>query len=297
METTVHSPGSNQPRAGAVFREKKLDISVLVLVLLAAITHALWHTWLKISGDRLIALATLAIGWTIVGLLSLPIVGIPGRDAWPLLLVSTFIHLIYSLTVIRAYGLADLSATYPIARGIAPLVVTLAAAIFLDEPFGRLGLFAVCLVVIGVIWLGLPAKGQRHPGLAISLITGCLIGTYTFLDGLGGQVGGSPHAYTASLLLTTSIPLFIVTGCVHRGDCIRLARPIWAKGVVAGVFSAIAFGIIIWAMSVAPMSLVAAVRESSVVFVALLGSVLLKERVRWMAVIFVFSGIFLARLA
>jgi drug/metabolite transporter (DMT)-like permease len=274
-----------------------LSISVLVLVLLAAITHALWNTWLKISGDRLIALATLAIGWTIVGLLSLPIVGIPGRDAWPYLLVSTFIHLSYSLTLIRAYGLADLSVTYPIARGIAPLVVTVAAVIFLDEPLGRLGFFAVCLVVIGVVWIGLPAKGQRRSGLVISLITGCLIGTYTFLDGLGGQVGGSPHAYTASLLLTTSIPLFIVTGCVHRGDCMRLARPIWAKGMAAGVLSAIAFGIVIWAMSVAPMSLVAAVRESSVVFVALLGSVLLKERVRWVAVIFVFSGIFLARLA
>jgi drug/metabolite transporter (DMT)-like permease len=274
-----------------------LSISILAFVLLAAITHALWNTWLKISGDRLIALATLAIGWTIVGLSLLPIVGIPGRAAWPYLFVSTFVHTSYSLTLIRAYGLADLSTTYPIARGIAPLVVAMAATIFLDAPLGKLGLFSVCLVVVGVIWLGVPAKGQRNPGLAISLITGCLIGTYTFLDGLGGQVGGSPHAYTACLLLTTSIPLFIVTGCVHRGDCISLARSIWVKGVVAGIFSAIAFGIVIWAMSVAPMSLVAAVRESSVVFVALLGSRLLKERVRWVAVIFVFSGIVLAGLA
>ena len=274
-----------------------MSISTLLLVLFAAITHALWNTWLKISGDRLIALATLAIGWTIVGILSLPIVGVPGRAAWPYLFVSTLVHLSYSLTLIRAYGLADLSTTYPIARGIAPLVVTMAAAIFLDEPLGRLGLFAVCLIVIGVVWLGLPSKNQRRPALTVSLITGCLIGVYTFLDGLGGRVGGSPHAYTACLLLATSIPLFIVTGCVHRGDCISLARPMWVKGVIAGVLSAIAFWVVIWAMSVAPMSLVAAVRESSVVFVAILGSLLLKERVRWMAVILVFGGIFLVRLS
>tara|TARA_B100000029_G_scaffold515566_3_gene623270 strand:+ start:941 stop:1765 length:825 start_codon:yes stop_codon:yes gene_type:complete len=274
-----------------------LSTSVLLLVLLAAITHASWNAWLKVSGDRLIALATLAIGWLLVGLLSLPFVGFPSTEAWPFLLASIIIHISYSLMLIRAYEFADLSTTYPIARGVAPLVVAILSGILLEEPLGIFGLFAVSLIVLGVIWLGLPSRSNGYKGLTISLITGCLIGIYTFLDGLGGRVSGSPSAYTACLLIGTAIPLFIVTAVVHKRNCFRLVRPLLLRGFLAGVLSAIAFAVVIWAMSIAPMGLVAAVRESSVVFVSMLGALLLKERVRWAAVILVFSGIMLVRMA
>ena len=110
-----------------------MTVSVLGLVLVAAITHALWNTWLKVSEDRLVALALLAAGWGIVGLSSLLLVESFHEDAWLYLLVSTIVHTIYSLTLIRAYSLGDLSVTYPIARGTGPLVVVVVSTVYLGD--------------------------------------------------------------------------------------------------------------------------------------------------------------------
>ena len=160
-----------------------------------------------------------------------------------------------------------------------------------------LGIFAVAMIVVGVVWLGAPRAGQGHAGWMLGLFIGVMIGTYTLLDGLGARTIGSPHAYMAYLLLFTSVPIFLVAGVVQRGRFIGLMRPIWLKGVSAGIVSAGAYWLIVWAMTVAPLGLVAAVRESSVVFVALLGGLLLKERVRWAAISLVFGGVVLTRLA
>jgi len=274
-----------------------LTLSVLGLVLVAAVIHALWNTWLKASGDRLVALTTLAVGWAIVGLSSLPFVGTPRQEAWPYLLVSALVHTVYSLTLIRAYGLGNLSVTYPIARGTGPLVVVVVSTAYLGDSLGVMGFLAVALIVIGVGWLGVPRSNQGYAGLLFSLLTGAFIGTYTLLDGFGGRLGESPHAYVAWLLLLTAFPIFVVSGSVHGARFASLVRPIWLKGVSAGVLSAAAYWVVVWAMSVAPMGLVAAVRESSVVFAALFGSMLLRERVRWAAVVVVFGGIVFTGLA
>ena len=125
---------------------------VLVLVLLAAVTHALWNTWLKISGDRLAALATLAAGWAFVSLVSMPIVGTLDPAAWPFPAVSTVIHTTYPLTLVRAYGVGDLSMTYPIARGTGPLLVTVVSVAYLGDSLGTVGILAIAFIVIGVIW-------------------------------------------------------------------------------------------------------------------------------------------------
>lgn len=274
-----------------------MTLAVLGLVLVAAITHALWNTWLKVSEDRLVALALLAAGWGIVGLSALLFVGSFHEDAWPYLLVSTIVHTIYSLTLIRAYSLGDLSVTYPIARGTGPLVVAIVSTVYLGDSLGAVGFLAVILIVIGVIWLGIPRSTRSYASVLFSLLTGILIGAYTLLDGLGGRLAGSPHAYAALLFLLTSIPILVFAGLARRDELSSLARPMWLKGVTAGVLSAAAYWVVVWAMSVAPMGLVAAVRESSVVFAALLGAFLLRERVRWVAVVLVLAGIVLTSLA
>ena len=273
-----------------------MTLSVLGLVLVAAIIHAIWNTWLKVSSDRLVALTTLAIGWAVVGFASLPFVGTPHREAWPYLLVSALVHTIYSLTLIRAYGLGNLSVTYPIARGTGPLIVAAVSTAYLGDSLGVAGFLSVALIVVGVGWLGLRRSSQGYAGLLFSLLTGALIGTYTLLDGVGGRIGGSPHAFAAWLFLLTALPIVVVSGSVHGARFAGLVRPVLLKGVSAGVLSASAYWVIVWAMSVAPMGLVAAVRESSVVFAALLGGLLLGERVRWVAVAFVFGGVVLAGL-
>jgi drug/metabolite transporter (DMT)-like permease len=273
-----------------------LNTSVLALVLLAGLIHAVWNTWLKLSGDRLAALATLAGGWGLFALVAIPLTGLPNRAAWPYLLVSMAVHTAYSLTLIHAYSLGKLSVVYPIARGVAPLIVTFVSVVFLGDRLGVGGLLGILLVIGGVVWLGIPRATPDRGSVLYALLTGACVGTYTLLDGLGARVGGA-HAFAAWLFLCTSLPLIAIALARHGSRLFELARPLWFKGVTAGVVSATAFWIVIFAMSVAPMGLVAALRESSVVFAALLGGVMLQEPVRWAAVAVVFGGIVLSRMA
>ena len=274
-----------------------MSLSVLAVVLIAAITHAVWNAWLKISGDRLVALATLATGWTIVGLIALYWVGVPAPEVWRYLLISTIVHTVYALTLIRAYGHGNLSVTYPIARGTGPLIVAVVSAALFGDALGTVGFAAVVLIVGGVVWLGIPRDNQSIKGVVLSILTGLLIGTYTLLDGFGGRLGDSPHAYVAWLLILTGVPVVSVAVWQKGAQFGAQVQPLLARGVFAGVLSALSYWVVIWAMNFAPMGLVAAVRESSVIFAALFGGALLKERVHWAAVMLVFAGIALTRLA
>lgn len=296
IQSTCAPRSRGMIRIGRTPTFPQLTILTFSLVLAAALLHAGWNFWLKVSGDRLVALATLASGWAIVGSLAAILLGAPKAAAWPYLLGSTVVHTVYSLALIRTYKHGNLSIAYPVARGIGPLVVALVSTIFLGESLGAAGVFGVVLIIGGAVWLGFPATIPDLSNLMISIATGVLIGTYTLLDGLGGRVG-SPHVFAAWLFLFTALPIGMVALAVHRAKLCNLVRPIWHKGVVAGVLSAAAYWIVIWAMSEAHMGLVAALRESSVVFAALLGAILLKERVKWLGVCLVFGGIVLTKLA
>ena len=274
-----------------------MTLTVLLLILFAAIIHAWWNTWLKISGDRLAALATIAAGWGGFAILITPFVAFPDPAAWPFLAASVIVHTLYALVLIRAYRDADLSVAYPISRGTGPAIVAFVSVAFLGDVLGMTGFVAVALIVAGIGWLGFAAGTGNHSGLLWSLATGVLIGVYTLLDGSGARAGRSPHGYAVWLFLLTALPIPVIATAVHGRALLALARPLWLKGFAAGLFSALAYWIIIWGMSVAPMGLVAAVRESSVLFAAWFSGSLLAERVRWGPVILVFSGIVLARFA
>ena len=255
-----------------------MTILAFSLVLAAALLHASWNFWLKIAGNRLVALATLAGGWLIVGSLAIIALGTPNTVAWPYLLTSTVVHTAYALALIRSYKGGDLSMVYPVARGIGPLTVAAVSTIFLGERLGVIGILGVVLVIAGAVWLGLPRTLPDVSNLLISIATGLLIGTYTLLDGLGGRIG-SPHVFAAWLFLLTSLPIGVIALAVHRERLAAVQQPVWLRGVTAGVLSAAAYWIVIWAMSQSQFGLVAALRESSVVFAAIFGAIFLKERV------------------
>ena len=273
-----------------------MTLLAFAMVFAAAFLHAGWNFWLKIAGDRLVALAALAGGWAIVGVPAIVLLGPPTTAAWPYLIASTVVHTAYALALIRSYRHGDLSMAYPVARGAGPLVVALVSTVLLGETLGPAGVLGIALITAGVIWLGFPRTLPNLSNLLISVATGALIGTYTLLDGLGGRVG-SPHVFAAWLFLFTSIPIVAIALAVHRERIARLLRPVWRKGAAAGVLSAAAYWIVIWAMSQAHMGLVAALRESSVVFAAVLGAFFLRERVRWLGVLWVFAGIVATKLA
>lgn len=274
-----------------------MSILVFSLVLLAALTHAIWNSWLKVSGDRLAALAALGAGWAVVGIAAIAKLGLPEPAVWTYLLASTVVHALYVAALIESYRLGDLSVAYPIARGIGPLVVVIVSTVFLDDAITPVGIAGALLIVAGALWLGLPRGVPGGRGLVFSVITGALIGTYTLLDGAGGRAGPSPHVFAAWLFLLTSIPVVAAAALVHGRHFGAMLRPALPQGVAAGALSAGAYWIVIWAMSEAPMGLVAALRESGVVFAALIGAWLLRERVRWIGVTLVFAGIVMTRLA
>lgn len=274
-----------------------MPVQVLALVLLAALIHAMWNTWLKLAGDRLVVMALMGAGWALLAGCWLPFLGTPGQSAWPYLIVSVLVHLAYTLMLVPAYRLVDLSVAYPMIRGTGPAVVALISALVLGERIGVVGALAVGLVASGVLALGWQGARGSLRAILFGALGGALLAVYTLLDGLGARHSGSAHAYAAWLFFLTGVPLLAI-GILARGsDFAALARPIAVRGLAVGALASTAFWIVIWALSQAPMGLVAAARETSVVFVALISGMVLKESVSWIAIGAVFVGVVLIRVA
>lgn len=274
-----------------------MTVEVLLLVLLAALVHATWNTWLKVSGDRLIAMSLMGSGWALFAACWLPFLDAPGPAAWPYLSASVLMHLAYSLVLVPAYRLVDLSVAYPMIRGTAPVTVTLVSMLALGEAVGPLGVLAVLLVTGGVVALGWSGGTGSYRALLFGVLGGALLAAYTLLDGVGVRLSGSIHGYAAWLFFLTGFPLLGVGLVAHRRNFVALARPVALRGLLAGITASMAFWIVIWALSRAPLGLVAAARETSVVFVALGSGALLREKVSWIAIGAVFVGVVLIRLA
>ena len=278
-----------------------MDLHVLALVLLAAAAHAAWNAWLKDSGDKLSSMAALSVGWLIVGCISIPIVGVPSLASWPYLLASTVVHTGYALLLISAYRHAEFSLAYPIARGTAPMLVALCAPLFVSEYLEGPGFFAVTLIVIGIFLIGMFGNERGLGGrraVLLSLATGVMIAAYTMIDGQGARAGSNPHAYVAWLLALLAFPIIVLSKRRLNKNLKSLFADHWQKSVPIVVLSALAYWVVIWAMTVAPMALVAAARETSILFAALVSWGVLREKVRplrWAGVIVTLIGLVLAK--
>ncbi len=278
-----------------------MDLHVLALVLLAAAAHAAWNAWLKDSGDKLSSMAAISVGWLIVGCISIPIVGAPSLASWPYLLASTVVHTGYAMLLISAYRHAEFSLAYPIARGTGPLLVALSAPLFVSEYLEGPSFFAVTLIVIGVFLIGMFGNERSLGGrraVLLSLATGVLIAAYTMIDGLGARAGSNAHAYVGWLLVLIAIPIIVLSRKRLNKNMKSLLAGHWQKGIPIGVLSALAYWVIVWAMTVAPMALVAAARETSILFAALVSWGVLREKVRplrWAGVIVILIGLVLAK--
>ena len=278
-----------------------MDLHVLALVLLAAAAHAAWNAWLKDSGDKLSSMAAMSVGWLIVGCVSISIVGAPSLAAWPYLLASTVVHTGYAMLLISAYRHAEFSLAYPIARGTGPMLVALSAPLFVSEYLEGPSFFAVTLIVIGIFLIGLFGNERSLGGrraVLLSLATGVLIAAYTMIDGQGARAGADPHAYVVWLLALTAFPIIVLSKKKLNKNLKSLLAGHWQKGIPIGVLSALAYWVIVWAMTVAPMALVAATRETSILFAALVSWGVLGEKVRplrWAGVIVTLLGLILAK--
>ncbi len=258
-----------------------LDPGVTALVLLSALLHAAWNALTKSSSDRTLTLALVLGTCSLIGAIACLFAPFPSSEGWRFLLASVCFHGLYHVFLLQAYRFGDLSHVYPIARGLAPVLVAGFAALFASEiPDGRQAAgLAVASASIASLALEPRTLG---PGATRSVIaaflTAAMIGTYTFLDGQGVRHSGSSFAYIAWNMLLTSLPLCGFVLLRRRARLVAILRTReGASGILGGVTAAIGYSIVLWAMDRGAMASVAALRETSVVFAALIGTLGLGE--------------------
>jgi drug/metabolite transporter (DMT)-like permease len=257
---------------------------VFLAVLFAAACHAGWNALVKVGLDPLSTTTLISVGAGAVALALMPFVGAPAGAAWPWLIASVAIHLVYFASLIESYRTGDLGQVYPIARGSAPLMTAAATTIFVGETLSPVGWIGILSLVAGVLLLS--ARGGRElaqidrRAVGFAVFTALTICAYSVVDGIGARLSANPNAY--SVWLFVGIALVMVPYALYRDgrDVVPAMRRYWRRGFAGGALQVLSYGIAIWAMTAAPIAIVATLRETSVLFGAAIAVVVLKEPLR-----------------
>ncbi|MBK3624082.1 EamA family transporter [Streptomyces asoensis] len=254
---------------------------VTAAVLLAALTHAGWNAIAHRITDKLVGFTLIAGGGMVIGLALVPFAPLPAARAWPYLLASVLVHTAYYALLMRSFRLGDFGQAYPLARGSAPLLVTVLAAVFAHEvPDGwaAAGVALSCAGLTGVALWGLRGRRPDWPAIGAALATGATIAAYTVVDGIGVRASGSSLGYIAWLMAVQGVVLPVYAVHRWRGRTAAVLRPFAALGLLGAALSVLAYGLVLWAQTRAELAPVAALRESSVLVAAAIGAVFFKER-------------------
>jgi drug/metabolite transporter (DMT)-like permease len=277
-----------------------LPLTVTLAVLAAAVTHATWNAIAHGIKDQTLAFALIGVGGIVTAVPLVIVATMPRSACWPYLLGSVAIHVFYNLLLMQCYRLGEFSQVYPLARGISPLVVTVLAAVFVHEHLAFLQLVGVVVVSAGLAFL---VFGGRRPGraaFAAAVGTGLTIAAYTTVDGVGVRLSASAAGYIGWLMVLESlcVPMFAL---VRRRDVLLKQPPrILLAGVFAGALSVLAYGLVLWAQTRGALAPIAALRETSVIFGAIIGTLFFRERfgrTRIAATVIVVAGIVLLNVA
>ena len=255
-----------------------LSWPVLGAVLFAALLHAGWNALVKSSRDKALDMAVIHLIGSVLALPLVMLVGWPRAEAWPFILASVLIHIGYYIATTRAYQHGDLGLTYPLMRGVAPLLVALSASFTLGETLSPLAWAGILGICCGVLLLGLSRHALRAPkAVGFALANAVIIALYTVVDGLGVRASGHALQYVATLFLLDGWPFGLLMLARRGRAMLDYGRQRWPVATGGALASLGSYGIALWAMSRAPVATVAALRETSVLFAVLLGSWLLKE--------------------
>ncbi|MBA2547972.1 MAG: EamA family transporter [Burkholderiaceae bacterium] len=277
-----------------------MSFEITLAVLLAALLHASWNAMIKGGTDVLLDTATLV---SFAGLITLPfllVVPLPNAASWPYILASLTLHGAYYFLMINAYRTGDLSLVYPLMRGVAPLITAVLGIFWLRELPAPLSWLGMLMISFGVIALAMrpagntPVLAGHGRAVAFALANAGVIACYTIVDGTGARLAGDPWAYIAWLFVLDAVPFALYMLATQRQSFVAALVERRRNGVIGGALSAIAYAISVWAMTKAPVALVASLRETSVLFATLLGAYLLKEKLtprRWAGVAAVLLGV------
>ena len=257
---------------------------VFLAILFAAACHAGWNALIKVGLEPLTVATLISVGSGVAVLAFLPVVGLPAPAAWPWLLGSVAINLVYLAALSESYRTGDLGQIYPIARGAAPPMTALAATLLVGEHLGPIGWSGIAALVVGVFLLS--ARGAREmaridrSAVGFALFTAVSISAYSVVDGIGARLSGSPNAYSLCLFVGVAMVMLPYALSRRGWEIVPVMRIYWRRGLVGGALQLVSYSIAVWAMTKAPIAVVAALRETSVLFGAVIAVVVLKEPLR-----------------
>ena len=256
---------------------------VLALVLTGALLHASWNALVKSSSDKTLDTALIHVLCSVLALPALLVVGLPPLHVWPYVLASLVIHVGYYFALAGALKHGELGLAYPLMRGTAPLLVAIGSFVFLGEAVRPLGWLGIVMVCAGVLMLGMSAGLLKHrKAVLFALSNAVLIAIYTVVDAQGARLSGHVGQYVALLFVLDGWPFAVLVYLQRKGQVWEYARARWPLATFGALASLGSYSIALWAMTVAPVALVAALRETSVLFAVILGAWLLRERwTRW----------------
>lgn len=278
-------------------------MTLTIAVLCAAVLHAIWNALAHFVPDKLLSGALVSTAFMACGLIALPFVGLPHSSSWPLLLSSVVVHFLYLLALLRSYRLGAFNQVYPLARGMSPWVVAIAAVTVVGESLSVWQTVGVVVVSVGLGLLVL-AKGRPHkqevPAILAATLTGLLIAAYTVIDGIGVRRSGSPLGYAACLFFLHGLTIVVFAYARRGRGLLRGVSAHWRLGATAGVCAVLAYALVLWAQAQGALATVAALRETSVIVGAIIGAVFFKEPFghwRTAATVVVATGIVLLNLS
>ncbi|MGI9457777.1 MAG: EamA family transporter [Aeoliella sp.] len=257
-----------------------MGIGIAAIVLLAAFLHASWNALVKTSADKIVSISSIALVVSTAGFLVIPWVPLPDRASWICLGISTLLHFAYYLFLSKAYQYGDLSQVYPIARGLAPLLVTVGAIVCVGERLPLLPLLGVVMAsagIVSIVFLQESAMRRDPIALFFAVGTGVIIAGYTLADGVGVRLSGNPLAYIAWMFFL-KFPVVPIALLMRRNQFVSVLRNEWKTMFGAGICCLLAYGMVVYAMTLASMAAVSALRESSVIIAALIGTFVLGEQ-------------------
>lgn len=258
-----------------------MSATVFLAVLCGAALHASWNAVVKGGSDKLLSTVLVAACSAVIALAALPFLPLPARPSWPYLAFSAVLQILYFALVAAAYRATDMSRAYPLMRGLAPTLVALFGAGFLGQHLSPAGWIGVTLVSAGVFAMAFAVTGGLsggRAGTAFALANAVVIATYTLVDGAGVRLSEAPIAYSMWLFVLAS-PLVVWALATRRRDLVAYARGNVRRGLVGGLGNLGSYGIALWAMTRAPVAMVAALRETSILFGLAIAAVALGERV------------------
>ena len=270
------------------------------LILLSALLHAAVNTLIKVSGDGLITRGCMNAIACLIAAPLLLVVPLPDPELWLLLAVSVLVHALYPFFLIEAYRNGDLSTAFPLARGSVPLLVALFAALILEQHPGTASLAGIVLVSAAVASFafsrGARSRAAHGRGVVYALLTGLIVAGYTVIDVIGLRAAPSAFAYIVWLFVLDGAFVTLLVLIARRGAVLPFLTCNWRNALVAGALGTLSYGLALFAFSLGAVAEIAALRETSILFAALIGALILKEpfgRARAVAAVIAVTGIFI----